>query len=184
MRGVAELSYAPAKKSDVNGEPTVKLPNSMMVGLIALGLSTAATAQTDDAAANSVRAADAAWLKVYSAKDLTKSVAFFDEQGSLLSPNDPIATGKAAVSKLVASDFAYWSGEAAARARVDSIATDAAAAAAMKPRRLIVSFIDSPSSCNGFRQSRWLSSRLIYRRRLGAYGQDGRCGTAKPDHRN
>jgi hypothetical protein len=36
--------------------------------------------------------------------------------------------------------------DAAARARVDSIATDAAAAAAMKPRRLIVSFIDSPST--------------------------------------
>ena len=108
MRGVAELSYAPANNSvDLNGELTVKLPNWMMVGLIALGVSTGVPAQTDDADANSVRAADAAWLKVYSAKDLTKSVAFFDEQGSLLSPNDPIATGKVAISKLVASDFAY-----------------------------------------------------------------------------
>ena len=107
MRGVAELSYAPAKKFDVNGELTVKLPNWMMVGLIALGLSTAAPAQTDDADANSVRAADAAWLKVYSAKDLQKSVAFFDDQGSMLSPNDPIATGKAAISKLIASDFSF-----------------------------------------------------------------------------
>jgi ketosteroid isomerase-like protein len=95
------------KSVDVNGELTVKLPSWMMVGLIALGLSTAASAQTDDAAANSVRAADAAWLKVYSAKDLAKSVAFFDDQGSLMSPNDPTATGKAAISKLVASDFAY-----------------------------------------------------------------------------
>jgi ketosteroid isomerase-like protein len=86
----------------------MKLPQWSIVGLIVFGLSTGpAPAQTSDAAADSIRAADAAWLKVYAAKDLNKSVAFFDEQGSILSPNDPIATGKAAVAKLIASDFAY-----------------------------------------------------------------------------
>jgi ketosteroid isomerase-like protein len=85
----------------------MKLPQWIIVGLLVLGAGTAARAQSDDAAADSIRAADAAWLKVYSAKDLKQSVAFFDEQGSLLSPNDPVATGKAAISKLVASDFTY-----------------------------------------------------------------------------
>jgi ketosteroid isomerase-like protein len=83
----------------------MKLVQRIMMGLMILGVGAAASAQTADSAADSVRAADAAWLKVYSAKDLNKSVAFFDDQGSMLSPNDPIATGKAAISKLIASDF-------------------------------------------------------------------------------
>ncbi len=52
------------------------------------------------------RAADAAWLKAYTAKDLDKAVAFCDEQGSMLMPNTPIATGKDAIAKLIASHFA------------------------------------------------------------------------------
>jgi ketosteroid isomerase-like protein len=52
-------------------------------------------------------AADAAWLKVYQAKDLDKSVAFCDEQGSMLAPNAPIAVGKDAIAKLIAEDFAH-----------------------------------------------------------------------------
>ncbi len=61
---------------------------------------------TSSKAADAVRAADAAWLKVYAARDLDKSVAFFDEQGSMLVPNAPIATGKDAIAKLIARGFA------------------------------------------------------------------------------
>lgn len=57
-------------------------------------------------AADAVRAADAAWLKAYTAKDLDKAVAFCDEQGSMLMPSAPIATGKDAIAKLIASHFA------------------------------------------------------------------------------
>ena len=63
--------------------------------------------QTSSDAEEAVLAADAAWMKVYHAKELDKSVAFCDEQGSMLAPNSPIATGKDAIAKLVASDFAH-----------------------------------------------------------------------------
>jgi uncharacterized protein (TIGR02246 family) len=52
-----------------------------------------------------VRAADAAWLKAYQAKDVEKSAAFFGEQGSMLVPNNPILTGKEAVAKFIARSF-------------------------------------------------------------------------------
>ena len=91
----------------IKGGSVMKLLQRITMGLIFLGLGAVASAQTADSAADGVRAADAAWLKVYSAKDLNKSVAFFDDQGSMLSPNDPIATGKAAISKLIASDFSF-----------------------------------------------------------------------------
>jgi ketosteroid isomerase-like protein len=55
---------------------------------------------------DAVLAADAAWLKVYAAKDLEKSEAFFDDEGSMLTPNSPIATGKGALTKLIGSAFA------------------------------------------------------------------------------
>jgi len=57
-------------------------------------------------AVDAVRAADAAWLKVYAAKDLDASVAFCDEHGSMLVPNAPIATGKKAIAKLISAGFA------------------------------------------------------------------------------
>jgi ketosteroid isomerase-like protein len=57
-------------------------------------------------AEGAVLAADAAWLKTYVGKDVDKSVALCDEQGSLLWPNSPIATGKNAIAKLTASAFA------------------------------------------------------------------------------
>jgi ketosteroid isomerase-like protein len=66
----------------------------------------AALAQTDTKNLNALRAADAAWLKTYEAKDLDKAVAFCDEQGSLLWPNAPRATGKSAIAKTTASAFA------------------------------------------------------------------------------
>ena len=67
----------------------------------------AALAQSGAEAADGVRAADADWMKVYAAKDLSKAVAFFDEHGSMLAPNAPVATGKAAISQLIARDFTY-----------------------------------------------------------------------------
>ncbi len=65
-----------------------------------------ALCQTKGKAEGAVLAADAAWLKTYIEKDVDKSVAFCDEQGSLLWPNSPAATGKNAIAKLTASAFA------------------------------------------------------------------------------
>lgn len=56
--------------------------------------------------ADSVRTADQEWLKVFAAKDVGKSVTFLDEQGAMLSPNAPIASGKEAVAKLLTAFFA------------------------------------------------------------------------------
>lgn len=63
-------------------------------------------AQTGGKPTDSIWAADTAWNKTYEAKDLDKAVAFCDEQGSLLWPNAPVATGKNAITKLTASAFA------------------------------------------------------------------------------
>jgi len=53
-----------------------------------------------------VRAADAAWLKAYQAKNVEKSAAFFGEQGSMLVPNTPILTGRGAIARFIARSFA------------------------------------------------------------------------------
>jgi ketosteroid isomerase-like protein len=66
----------------------------------------AALGQASGSAEHAVLAADAAWLKVYAAKDLDKAVAFCDDEGSMLAANSPIATGKAAIARAIASDFA------------------------------------------------------------------------------
>ena len=78
----------------------------VMLAIIILLLGGAAKCQTRASAEDALRAADAAWLKTYEAKDLDKAVAFCDEQGSLLWPNAPIATGKNAIAKLTAGAFA------------------------------------------------------------------------------
>jgi ketosteroid isomerase-like protein len=56
-------------------------------------------------AIEAIRAADAAWLKAFRAKDLDASVAFLDVNGSMLVPHAPIVTGKKAVKKLIAAGF-------------------------------------------------------------------------------
>ena len=66
----------------------------------------AALGQVRGEAADAVLAADVAWERVYAVKDLDKSVAFCDEQASLLWPNIPIATGRAAVREAITHDFA------------------------------------------------------------------------------
>jgi ketosteroid isomerase-like protein len=62
--------------------------------------------QASGKASDALLAADAAWMKVYAAKDLEKSVAFFDNEGSMLPSNAPIATGKDALTKLIGIAFA------------------------------------------------------------------------------
>jgi ketosteroid isomerase-like protein len=61
-----------------------------------------ARAKAEDA----LLAADVAWEKVYAAKDLARAVALCDEHGSMLVPDAPVATGKEALAKAIASDFA------------------------------------------------------------------------------
>jgi len=66
----------------------------------------AAVAQSNTKNLDELRAADAAWLKTYEAKDVDKAAAFCDDQGSLLWPNAPRVTGKSAIAKATASAFA------------------------------------------------------------------------------
>jgi ketosteroid isomerase-like protein len=85
----------------------MKSVSTLLATWIFLVLSAVATlGQVRGEAADAVLAADAAWERVYEVKDLDKSVAFCDEQASLLWPNNPIATGKAAVREAIAQDFA------------------------------------------------------------------------------
>jgi ketosteroid isomerase-like protein len=80
----------------------------IVTGLVFLVVSAgAALGQASGQETDAILAADAAWLKVYQAKDLAKSVAFCDEQASMLAPNAPIAVGKDAIAKLIAEDFAH-----------------------------------------------------------------------------
>jgi ketosteroid isomerase-like protein len=81
-------------------------PRIVLALLILLAAAGAILARPNQSDVDSILAADAAWMKVYHAKDLAKSVAFCDEQGSMLVPNAPIATGKEALSKAIAADFA------------------------------------------------------------------------------
>jgi len=60
----------------------------------------------EEAAKQSLRDADQAWLKVFAGKDLDKSVEFIEDDGSMLSPNQPIATGHDAVRKQFSDFFA------------------------------------------------------------------------------
>ena len=88
-------------------KPEPRIVLSLLFLLVSAGVILAQTNREDT---DAIFAADTAWLKVYQAKDLAKSVAFCDEQGSILVPNTPIATGKDAVAKVIASDFAASSG--------------------------------------------------------------------------
>lgn len=76
-----------------------------VLALLALSAA-AALAQTKGEAEKNIRAADAAWLKAYAAKDVDKAVTSLDDEGSMLPPNAPIAAGKDAVRKAIAAAFA------------------------------------------------------------------------------
>src|SRR5271168_2366422 len=84
----------------------MKTMNRVMLAIVITLIAVAAKSQANASAEDSIRAADAAWEKTYEAKVVDKAVAFVDEQGSLLWPNSPVATGKNAVTKLTASAFA------------------------------------------------------------------------------
>lgn len=49
---------------------------------------------------NAIRAADAGWLKAFTARDFNKSVSFCDEHASMLVPNAPIVTRKKSNSEV------------------------------------------------------------------------------------
>jgi ketosteroid isomerase-like protein len=61
--------------------------------------------ETNRGAEQVLLAADKAWETVYSAKDLSKSVAACDDKASFLFPNTPIVTGKEAIAKAILDDF-------------------------------------------------------------------------------
>jgi ketosteroid isomerase-like protein len=77
--------------------------------------------QTNGGAEAGLIAADKAWSMVYSAKNLSKSVAACDDQVSFLFPNAPIVVGKAAIAKAIQDDFSKgdltWRPKAAGVAR-------------------------------------------------------------------
>ncbi len=63
------------------------------------------TGSSQRQAVGSLRAADAAWLKAYRAKDVRKAAAFYDNQGAMLVPNAPILTGKSRITRFIAKSF-------------------------------------------------------------------------------
>jgi ketosteroid isomerase-like protein len=65
-----------------------------------------ATKDSKQKAHRKLRAADAAWLKAFRARDIKKAAAFVDSQGSMMAPSASIATGRKAVTKLIAAGFA------------------------------------------------------------------------------
>lgn len=101
-------SVPSVKENDFTyGGIRMRPPQQIITALIFLMVSAGPTlAQSGGKATDVLQAADAAWLQTYEAKDLDKAVAFCDEQGSLLWPNAPIATGRNAITKLTASAFA------------------------------------------------------------------------------
>jgi ketosteroid isomerase-like protein len=85
----------------------MRLRQRIIVGSVFVVVSAfVALGQERGKAEEALLAADVAWEKIYAAKDLAKAVAFCDEHGSMLVPNAPIATGKEALAKAIASDFA------------------------------------------------------------------------------
>jgi ketosteroid isomerase-like protein len=55
---------------------------------------------------DAIRKADQDWLRVFAAKDLANSVNFVIDDGSILGPNAPIATGHDAISQAFSGFFA------------------------------------------------------------------------------
>ena len=98
----------------------------MIAGLVFLVVTADAAPGQVRGTAEAVLAADAAWENVYAAKNLEKAVAFCDEKASLLWPNMPIVTRKAAVREAIAKDFAAgdltWHSNNAGAARAGDLA--------------------------------------------------------------
>lgn len=85
------------------------LRRSLFLSAFLLAFSTltlvAQTKTSMSSAEKGVRAADADWMKVFSAKDVDKSVAFCAEDGAVLASNAPIAQGRQAISQLFTGFF-------------------------------------------------------------------------------
>ena len=79
---------------------------ALVVGLIAALSACQPPADQSASAAEAVRAADIAWAKAFSSKDLAGAVGFVDSTGSILPPNAPIVTGAAAVRAMFEGYYA------------------------------------------------------------------------------
>jgi ketosteroid isomerase-like protein len=78
----------------------------IVLTVLTLGSVQAVAQKSKPTPEEAIRAADQQWLRVFAAKDLEKSVAFCADDGSVLAPNAPIATGKEAIGKLFSGFFA------------------------------------------------------------------------------
>ena len=77
----------------------LRLP--MLVSLLLLAFTTACTQapppDTHDADVQSLKDAEAAWVKVVAAKDFEKSMSYYADDASVLMPNAPAINGKDAI---------------------------------------------------------------------------------------
>jgi uncharacterized protein (TIGR02246 family) len=73
----------------------------MLVSLLLLAFTTACTQapppDTHDADVQSLKDAEAAWVKVVAAKDFEKSMSYYADDASVLMPNAPAINGKDAI---------------------------------------------------------------------------------------
>lgn len=79
----------------------------LFIALLSIGLaaSTSVAQSKRPSGEDALRAADQQWLKVFAAKDLETSVGMCANDGSVLAPNAPIATGPTAIKTLFAGFF-------------------------------------------------------------------------------
>jgi ketosteroid isomerase-like protein len=98
------------------------------IALVALFFSSSTIAADKATPADAVRTADDEWMKVFSAGNLDKSVAFCDKDGAILAPNAPIAQGRESIAKLFSGFFALpnlsitWHADKAGVARSGELA--------------------------------------------------------------
>jgi len=81
----------------------VRLGTALLITLLA---SAPVVEGADPLPTASLLAVDADWEQAYAAKNLNNALAFCDDEASMLFPNAPIISGKAAVSKAIADDMA------------------------------------------------------------------------------
>ena len=71
-----------------------------------LGTLTAPAQKIKQTPEEAIRAADQEWMKVFAAKDVKKSVDFCLDDGAILAPEAPIASGRKAIGELFSGFFA------------------------------------------------------------------------------